>query len=306
MSTPLLTAAVRPVQHSQSMKFVAPPSVSDVPGVLRRSDDLPAPSGYAVFDCETTGVDPGKDEIVSLAVALLDREGVELERFSSLVRPPCPIPAGASAVHGIHDADVIDAPTFGELAVYLLDLLGDRVFAAHNANFDLPMVQHAFASAGLEYHPAEIACTLEAFRLLEPRAESHRLEEICRRHGIRLDDAHEALGDVVAAAALLRVVLQLGYAPESARLDHDAYMRLRTRGDTRPASEPQIRRVFGLARPAGLTGSDGRADRDKVVALVQRIAGIDDPNLLTREQVQDVYDELDRLSDERAREAAIA
>jgi len=83
-------------------------------------------------------------------------------------------------------------------------------------------------------------------------------------------------------------------------------MRLRTRGDTRPASDPQIRRVFALARVAGLTGSDGRADRGKVCELVHRVAGVDEPDLLTREQVQDVYDELDRVIAENDRRAATA
>jgi hypothetical protein len=77
-------------------------------------------------------------------------------------------------------------------------------------------------------------------------------------------------------------------------------MRLRTRGDARPACEPQIRRLFALARLAGLTGPDGRADRSTVSELVHRIAGVSDPDLLTREQVQDVYDELERLTEQRS------
>jgi hypothetical protein len=72
-------------------------------------------------------------------------------------------------------------------------------------------------------------------------------------------------------------------------------MRLRSRGDTRPASEPQIRRVFGLACSAGLLCPDGSVDRDRVVALVERVVGTSDVDSLTREQVQDVYDELELL-----------
>ena len=110
--------------------------------------------------------------------------------------------------------------------------------------------------------------------------------------------------DAEATAALVKVLLDRDLAPESARLDLDAFMRLRTRGDTRPASEPQVRRVFALARVAGLTGSDGRADRGKVCELVHRVAGIDEPDRLTREQVQDVYDELERLITENDQRAA--
>ena len=83
-------------------------------------------------------------------------------------------------------------------------------------------------------------------------------------------------------------------------------MRLRSRGDTRPASEPQIRRVFGLARSAGLLCPDGSVDRDRVVALVERVAGSDDVDSLTREQVQDVYDELERLIEQHAATARAA
>jgi len=274
-------------------------SSSILPGVLRSRGELPVPSGYAVFDCETTGVAPDKDEIVSLALLLLDRDGVETQRFSSLVRPARAIPLEASAVHGIYDRDVLDAPSFAQLAGRLLDLLGSRVFVAHNASFDLAMLAHAFENAGLDYQPASIACTLDAFRVLEPLADCHRLKETCSRHGTVLADAHEAPGDVLATAALLRVLLERDLAPESARLDRDAFMRLRTRGDVRPASEPQIRRVFALARLAGLTGSDGRADRSKVRELVDRIAGVSEPDLLTREQVQDVYEELERLTEQR-------
>ena len=59
-----------------------------------------------------------------------------------------------------------------------------------------------------------------------------------------------------------------GIAPETVELDDRAYMRARSRGDTRPASDPQIRRVFGSARPRPL-GPDGGVDRDAVAALVR-------------------------------------
>ena len=144
-------------------------------------------------------------------------------------------------------------------------------------------------------HPAGVACTLEAFRLLEPLADNHRLQSICDRRGVVLADAHDAMSDVCATAALLRVLLDEGIAPETVELDHAAYMRLRSRGDTRPASEPQIRRVFGLARSAGLVLPDGTADRDRVAALVERVAGTADVDALTRAQVQDVYDALEEL-----------
>ena len=265
---------------------------------------MPAPAAYAVFDCETTGTDPGRDEIVSLAVVRLDAGGVELSRYARLVRPLRPIPAEATAVHGIADDDVAGAPPFEGIAHELLDVLEGAVFVAHNVGFDLPMVQHAFGAAGIDYRPDAVACTLEAFRLIEPLADNHRLQSLCERHGIELEGPHEAMSDVLATAALLRVLLEEGLAPETVELDHSAYMRLRSRGDTRPASGPQIRRVFGMARSAGLLRPDGGVDRDRVVALVERAAGTADVDSLTRAQVQDVYDALDELIEQQA--AAVA
>lgn len=270
------------------------PGLAGLPGRVRLRSEVAPPAAYAVVDVETTGTSVEADEIVSIAVVRLDAEGIELDRFASLVRPTGPIPAESTAVHGIDDAEVAGAPTFAELTPTLLELLDSAVFVAHNADFDLPLVEHAFARAGLRYRPQGVACTLDAFRLLEPTARSHRLESLSERHGITLDDAHDARGDVLATVELLRILLREGVAPETVELDHAAYMRLRSRGDTRPASERQIRRVFGLARSAGLVRPDGTVDGDAVRTLVSRVAkvSVDD---LTREQVQDVYDELERL-----------
>ena len=80
-------------------------------------------------------------------------------------------------------------------------------------------------------------------------------------------------------------------------------MRLRARGDTRPSSEPQIRRVFALVRVAGLAGSDGRAVGDKVCGLVHQVAGVAERDQLSREQVQDVFGGLERLIAENDRRA---
>lgn len=260
---------------------------------------MPAPVAYAVFDCETTGTTPDLDEIVSLAAVRLDTDGVEIARYTRLVRPSRPIPAEATAVHGIGDEDVVTAPPFAEIAREVYELRDGAVFVAHNAPFDLAMLKHAFALAGIDYNPVGVACTLEAFRPLDPLAGDHRLQSICDRRGIAFEDAHDALGDVLAATALLRVLLDQGIAPETVELDHAAFLRLRSRGDRRPASERQIRRVFGMARSAGLLDLGGGIDRRQVVALVQRACGTADVDSLTREQVQDVYDALERAIEMR-------
>jgi DNA polymerase III epsilon subunit family exonuclease len=263
------------------MSFAA---MDTIPGRVRRRCDVPTPAGYAVFDCETTGIDPERDEIVSFAVVRLNARGDEVARLTTLVRPSQPIPPEATAVHGISDADVARAPTLTELAPELFVLLEGAVFVAHNAGFDLSMLKHDLAVVGVRYQPPAVACTLEAFRLLEPLAPAHSLEALCDRYGIELD-AHHALDDALATAALLRVVLAAGLAPETVELDEAARWRMRSRGDTRPATERQIARVFALGYDAGLS-------EDAILELVARVAHTTDVDALTREQVQDVYDAL--------------
>lgn len=266
------------------MSFAA---MESIPGSIRLRRDVPAPAGYAVFDCETTGINPGRDEIVSFALLRLDADGREFARVVQLVRPSRPIPAEATAVHGISEGDVAAAPRFADLAPELIWLLDGAVFVAHNAPFDLAMLQHGLAMAGFAWDPPAVVCTLAAFRLLEPFAPAHNLETLCRAHGVDLT-AHDALGDALATAALLRLILDAGLAPETVELDEPALWRLRSRGDTRPASDPQLNRVFALAYAAGL-------DREALLALVERVAGTPDPETLTREQVQDVFDALESL-----------
>jgi DNA polymerase III epsilon subunit-like protein len=275
------------------------PATAVNPGTFGRRGEVPKPFGYAVFDCETTGTDPEVDEIVSLAILRLDASGHEFARYRRLIRPAQPIPEAASAVHGLRSEDVASAPAFAEVAAEVALLLAGAVFVAHNAAFDLAMIRGALAANGTVYEPPGVACTLDAFRLLEPFADNHRLESVCGRHGIVLGDAHEALSDVEATAALLRVLIhRYGVAPETVELDHAAFMRQRSLGDERPATEPQIRRVFALARAARFVQPDGEVDRDGVIELVASVAGHGDVDALTREQVQAVYDELElRIAD---------
>lgn len=257
----------------------------NIPGSLQMRDEVPRPDGYAVFDCETTGTTPGLDEIVSFAVIRLDADGRELDRLVRVVRPAQPIPAGATAVHGISDEDVRCAPRFADVAGELVALLEGAVFVAHNATFDLGMLTTELRRTGVSYRPPAVACTLRAFQLLEPLAPAHGLEILCARHEIHMEVAHDALADAEATVELLRLLLARGVAPETVELDATAFWRMRSRGDTRPASLAQIRRVFAIGHAAGLS-------REGIVAVVSRTVGVADVDALNREQVQDVYDAL--------------
>ena len=131
-------------------------------GSFPASPGCPAPSAAAARSHRrpptrcSTARRPGRtsrDEIVSLAVVRLDADGVETAGSRRLVRPSGPIPAEATAVHGIDDAAVAAAPRFADVAEASLALLDGAVFVAHNADFDLPMLA-ARVRAGRDRLPA--------------------------------------------------------------------------------------------------------------------------------------------------------
>ena len=245
-----------------------------VRAAVRRRSEVPAPAAYAVFDCETTGTDPGVDEIVSLAVIRLDADGVETGPLDA-ARSPVAADPGRSDGGSRHQRRGRRRRAA---------LRRDRRRAASScspAPSSSPTTRPSTSrcsstrsrAPASSIGPPAVACTLDAFRLLEPLAPDHRLESICERRGIALVDAHDAL-ERRRSRPLRSCACSStrGIAPETVELDHAAFMRLRSRGDTRPATEPQIRRVFALARRPGLL-ADGSIDRDRVVALVERVAG---------------------------------
>lgn len=156
-----------------------------------------------VFDLETTGVNTSKDRIVELAIIKLFPDGERIEKHSYL-NPEMPIPAEASAVHGITDEVVKDQPTFRQISKALLEFISDCDFLGYNClRFDVPLLVEEFYRAKLP-HPFAGAKVIDAFRIFcrkEERTLSAALKFYC---GEELEDAHSAHADTDAT---LRVLL---------------------------------------------------------------------------------------------------
>jgi DNA polymerase III epsilon subunit-like protein len=160
---------------------------------------------YAVVDVETTGFSPASDRVVEIACLVVDAECRPLEEFVSLVRPGRLIPAFASSIHGIYDADVSHAPRLEELAGRLRELTEGAVVVAHNAAFDrgfLPFL-----------HDREWLCTMRlAMQHFpnSPRFTNQALRAYLRVEDERLTgrDAHRAYADAVVTAGILRHCLR--------------------------------------------------------------------------------------------------
>ena len=156
----------------------------------------------ATFDIESTGTSPRADRIIDLAIIVLSPEG-DLTSHVFRVNPGIPIPAEASAIHGICDADVADAPPFSQIASQVAEVLEGCDLAGFNhIRFDVPMLIEEFTRAGI---PLDIEgkCMIDAQRIFhrrEPRDLTAALAFFC-------DDEHaDAHGAEADAMATLRVL----------------------------------------------------------------------------------------------------
>lgn len=164
---------------------------------------------YVVFDTETTGLDPARDDIVQIAaVRIVNGRRVEGEVFDTLVNPGRPIPARSTAVHGITEAMVAGAPDIAAVTRRFHAFARGAVLVAHNAPFDMALLRRAEAATGLVFdHPVLDTVLLSA--VVFGQHQTHTLDELTQRLAVTIPEEarHTALGDSIATAdAFLKLI----------------------------------------------------------------------------------------------------
>lgn len=155
-------------------------------------------SAFVAIDVETTGLDPYKDAIVEIsAIRFYDFRPAEL--FTTLVRPPCKIPAKAQAIHHITDDMVAGAPTFGEVVVSLESFIGKSNLVGHNLPFDLGFLYRA--GLDLTRPSRKYFDTYALSRAADPEGR-HDLSSACERYGIIPEHVHSSRDDCLATGLL--------------------------------------------------------------------------------------------------------
>ncbi len=164
---------------------------------------------FGVVDLETSGFSDRRHRILQLGLVVVEPDGTEIDRWSSLARLRWPWSrVGPSDVHGITRPMLRDAPRLDDTLDELGRRLDGTVFTAHNARFDGAFLERATRRRG-QHDPLRRAltrrlCTLRMSRRLDPERErSHRLVDVAERYGVDLDRPHDALADAEATAAVL-------------------------------------------------------------------------------------------------------
>lgn len=161
---------------------------------------------YAIVDIETTGGYAAANGITEIAIHLFD--GVKVtEKFETLINPGQPIPYYIQSMTGITDKMVADAPRFEEVAEKIYTILHDRIFIAHNVNFDYSFVKSHLKESGFDLNTKKL-CTVRLSRKIFPGLSSYSLGNLSRSLGITIYDRHRAGGDSEATVQLFQLLLQ--------------------------------------------------------------------------------------------------
>lgn len=152
---------------------------------------------YVVFDLETTGIRQGLDEIIEIS-ALKVRDGSVAEEYSTLVRPGIRIPAAATAVNGITNDMVRDAPDICQVLGGFLEFVGDEILVGHNIHsFDMNFIYDAAMEVFQKGIRNDYVDTLYLARKCLPQLSHHKLSDVSSYFGISTEGAHRALNDCI-------------------------------------------------------------------------------------------------------------
>jgi DNA polymerase-3 subunit epsilon len=186
-----------------------------------------------VFDLETTGVDVAADRIVTAHVGLLDASGRVIRARDWLADPGIEIPEGASAIHGISTAH---ARTHGRAAADVVREVVAAVGAlldagipvvAYNAPFDFSLLKYESLRHGVApiENPSPVIDPLVVDKAYDRWRKGKRtLEVVAAHYAVRLDAAHEASADAVAAGRVAQALAER-YAPWLPDTVHELHTR---------------------------------------------------------------------------------
>lgn len=159
------------------------------------------------FDLETTGINIGKDKIVEISILKVNPDHSR-ETKTWRVNPLMPIPPESSAIHGIYDEDVAEAPTFKDIAPKVIEMIKDSDLAGYNSNrFDIPLLAEELLRNDFDFdikkhRPVDVQVI---YHKMEPRTLSAAYQYYCNEN---LEDAHSAEADTLATYEVLKAQIE--------------------------------------------------------------------------------------------------
>jgi DNA polymerase III epsilon subunit-like protein len=183
-----------------------------------------------------------------LELAAIRVEGGEVvDRYDTLVRPQVPVEEGVTAIHGIRDEDVREAPDAGTAVGAFASWLGDTPVAAHGARIDAGVLAFECVRFGLSLPAAPMIDTVKLARELLPDAPDHRLQTLCQILDVETTVYHRALPDAVSCWKVLEACVER-LPPERERT-FDGLLALHGSPITIAGSKPRAPKIVPRLRP---------------------------------------------------------
>ena len=159
------------------------------------------------FDLETTGTNINSDRIVEISYIKVHPNGNE-ESKTLRINPEMPIPEESSKIHGIYDEDIVDCPTFKEVAKSIAkDIEGADLAGFNSIRFDIPVLAEEFlrADVDIDLSRRKFVDVQVIFHKMEQRTLEAAYLFYC---GKTLEDAHSAEADTRATYEVLKAQLE--------------------------------------------------------------------------------------------------
>ena len=205
------------------------------------------PTGsYVCIDLETTGLNPKTDKIIEIGAVRVENH-VIVEEWETFVNPDRQLDERIIELTGIHDEQLISAPTIDQVLPKLLEVIGDRVLLGHSVTFDYSFIKRAAVGQKLSFERNGID-TLKIARKYLPNLESRSLGYLCEYFGIN-HSAHRALCDARATVELYRKLTELYYDMEAAEGNKSLFLPKKLRHNVKrdtPATKPQKEQLYKL------------------------------------------------------------
>jgi DNA polymerase-3 subunit epsilon len=161
---------------------------------------------FTVVDIETTGGTAQFHRVIEVAIVTVHDTGI-VDQYATLINPQRHIPPFITSLTGISNEMVEDAPTFREVADVILEKTEGKVFVAHNVNFDYSFLKQEFNNLDIKFDRKKL-CTVRLAKKIFPGFRSYGLGTLTSQLGIEINDRHRALGDAVATAQVLELLIK--------------------------------------------------------------------------------------------------
>ena len=178
--------------------------VNDRRKLVERAGDQTLDDDFVVFDLETTGFSPTKDQIIEIGAVKISG-GKVLDHYSVFVNPERSIPVRITELTSIDDSMVADADPVGKVLPEFLEFCRGCSLVAHNADFDVGFIEKKAENLGLECS-FTVLDTVQIARMLLTDLHSFKLNSLCKYFKIHQEHHHRAVDDArVTAEVFLKL-----------------------------------------------------------------------------------------------------